>query len=118
VTVFAVLAVLITWLPKLNEPGAMLSCGTPLVPLSETVCGEPGALSVMEMEALRVPIAEGVKVTWIVQLPDPAATVVQLFVCEKSAAFVPLIAIPLMLSVAVPGFVMIIDSAVLLVLMS
>jgi len=63
VMVFAALAVFNTWLPKLNEPGATLICGTPLIPLSETVCGEPGALSVMEMEALRLPVAEGVKVT-------------------------------------------------------
>ena len=52
------------------------------------------------------------------QLPEPAATVEQLFVCEKSAALVPVMLTPLMVNVAVPGFVTVIDSAVLLVLMS
>ena len=54
----------------------------------------------------------------MVQLPEPAATVEQLFVCEKSPEFVPVMVTPLMLNVAVPGFVTVIDSAVLLVLMS
>ena len=52
------------------------------------------------------------------QLPDPAATVEQLLVCEKSPAFVPVMLTPLMVNVAVPGLVTVIDSDVLLVLMS
>ena len=54
----------------------------------------------------------------MVQLPEPAATVEQLLVCEKSPEFVPVILTALMVSVAVPGLVTVIDSAVLLVLMS
>ena len=103
-------------MPKLQEDGEKLICGAVPVPLSETVWGEPEALSETEMEALREPVAEGVKVTWIVQLPEPAATVEQLLVCEKSAEFAPVMLTPLMVRVPVPGLVTVIDSAVLLVL--
>jgi hypothetical protein len=41
------------------------------VPLSATVCGLPAALSLTEIEPLRVPEVCGVKVTLIVQF-DPA----------------------------------------------
>ena len=80
------------------------------------MCGEPEALSVTEMEALRDPVAEGVNVTWIVQLPLPAATVEQLFVCEKSPKFVPVRVMPLIVRAELPGLVTVIDSAVLVVL--
>jgi len=43
------------------------------VPESDTGCGLPLALSVMLSEAMRVPVAEGVNMMAIVQLP-PAAT--------------------------------------------
>lgn len=52
----------------------------------------------------------------MVQLPEPAATVEQLFVCEKSPELVPVMATLLIVSDAFPGFVTVIDSAVLLVL--
>jgi hypothetical protein len=53
-----------------------------------------------------------------VQLPEPAATVEQLLVCEKSLELVPVMLTALMVRVAVPGLVTVIDSAVLLVLRS
>ena len=103
-------------MPKPQVVGEKLICGAVPVPVSATVCGEPEALSVTEIDALRLPLADGVKVTWSVQLPDPAATVEQLFVCEKSPEFVPVIVMLLIVSGALPGFVTVIDSAVLLVL--
>jgi len=57
------LVVLMSWLPKLQELGEKLICGSVPVPLRDTECGEPAALSVTEIEALRLPVAEGVKVT-------------------------------------------------------
>jgi len=51
-----------------------------------------------------------------VQLPEPAATVEQLFVCEKSPEFVPVMLMLLMVRAAFPGFVTVMDSAVLVVL--
>ena len=56
--------------------------------------------------------------TWMVHEPDPAATVEQLLVWEKSPEFVPVMLTLLMVSVAVPGLVTVIDSAVLAVLIS
>jgi hypothetical protein len=42
------------------------------VPLSDTVCGEPAALSLILSVAVKEPEAVGVKMTWIVQLPPGA----------------------------------------------
>jgi hypothetical protein len=39
------------------------------VPAKVTACGLPGALSVMAIEAVRLPTAAGVKVPLIVQVP-------------------------------------------------
>ena len=68
------------------------------------VCPLP-LLSVMLTEAVREPIAEGVKVTRIVQ-PAPAATLApQVFVCAKSPLLVPVIAMLLRVTVVAPLFV-------------
>ena len=86
----AVLLVLTTWFPKLQEVGEKLICGVPVpVPVNETLCGDPAALSEIERLALRLPIAEGVNVTEIVQLPFALKLLPQLFVWEKSPEFVP-----------------------------
>ena len=80
VTVCGVLVVPRDWLPKARLVGERPSTGAVGVaavsaPFPErlTVCGLPRALSVMLTEAVRLPLAEGVKVTLIVQLA-PAAT--------------------------------------------
>jgi len=81
-------------LPKLHDVGAKLICGVPVpVPVNETLCGDPDALSEIDRLALRLPIAEGVKVTDTVQFPLGFKLLPQLFVCEKSPAFVPVISI-------------------------
>lgn len=59
----AVLLVLRSWFPNPQELGEKLICGAVPVPDSETVCGEPEALSLTEIEALLLPVAEGVNVT-------------------------------------------------------
>jgi hypothetical protein len=78
------------------------------VPVRETLCGLPAALSVTVTLAVRVPIAVGLNVTLIVQLA-PAARVLglmgQVVLCAKSPALVPVIPILLMVSAAVPLFV-------------
>jgi hypothetical protein len=79
------------------------------VPLSEIVCGDPRALSLMRMLATRAPNAVGINAMEMVQLPDPAATLEQLFVCEKSAAFVPTILTELNVRAALPEFVIVMD---------
>jgi hypothetical protein len=66
VTVFAAVVVPTVTEPKLKLAGE--SFAVVPVPLSETVCGLPDALSVTLRVALRVPLAVGLKVTLIVQL--------------------------------------------------
>src|ERR1700693_5559160 len=91
------------------------------MPARETVCGLPAALSVIESEAERVLVAEGVKVTSMTQVPFVKATVepfVQVVVAGtmvKSAAFVPPSDTVLMFSVALPVLVSVTRSAALVV---
>jgi hypothetical protein len=71
------------------------------VPLKETVCGLPDALSVKESVPLRLPEAVGVKVTLIVQLAAEASVAPQLFVSAKFALAVT----PEIVNVPVPELV-------------
>jgi hypothetical protein len=82
----------------------MVHCVVAPIPCTGTVCGVVGALSATLTLAMRVPAAEGVKVTLMVQFA-PTATVAQLLVCEKSAALAPVKAIPLTTRGAVPELV-------------
>jgi hypothetical protein len=59
------------------------------IPLTVTVCGLPLALSATSNRAVRGPTPEGLKVTDNVQLFAAAKLLPQVFVSEKSAAFVP-----------------------------
>jgi hypothetical protein len=61
--------------PKVRLVGVNVASGPPLVPVpvSETDCGLPEALSATEIAAVRVPATVGVKVTLMVQF-DPLAT--------------------------------------------
>jgi hypothetical protein len=54
--------------------------------------------------ALRDPATAGVKITLIVQFDPIAREELQLFVCEKSPGFVPVIAMLVMFRAAVPVF--------------
>jgi hypothetical protein len=74
------------------------------VPLRLTLLGEPVALCAIAKLPLRAPVAPGLNVTLTVQLAF-AATELQLFVCTKSAAFVPPTVTPLTVSAAVPELV-------------
>ena len=66
------------------------------VPLSETACGLVGSESAIEIVADLAPLAVGLNLTLIVQLPPAARVVPQVVVLVKSAGFVPakVIAIP------------------------
>lgn len=78
VTVCAALAVFKVWLAKVRLELERLTAGAVAfapVPVRVIVCGEPAALSAMVTEAVRVPVAVGVNVTLMVQLPLFAATV-------------------------------------------
>ena len=56
------------WLAKVRLVGEMLTAGAVPVPERLTLWGLPVALSEMLSEAVRLPLAEGVKVTLMVQL--------------------------------------------------
>src|SRR5579864_199650 len=104
VTVCAALGVLTVWLPNARLVGDKLAAGPDAavpVPVRLTVCGLFAALSVKVIVPVRVPVAVGVNVTLIVQLPPMATRLPQVFVCPKS----PLGTILEMLSAAVPVFV-------------
>ena len=60
-------------MPKAKLVGERLTTAAVPVPERLTACGLPLALSVMLSEAVRLPLAAGVKVTLMVQLA-PAAT--------------------------------------------
>ena len=79
-------------------------------PLRLMECGLPVALSVMVTAAVRVPVAEGVNITLMVQLPLLAATELpQLLLCAKSPLFVPVTPMFVTLNAALPVFVSVTD---------
>ena len=75
------------------------------VPLREMLCGEPVALSVMVMAAVRAPAAAGAKCPWIEQFAPAARLVPQLFANTNEEASVPVTAMLGMASVALPVLV-------------
>lgn len=71
IVVLGVLVVLTAWVPNDNVFG--LKLGTVPVPLRTTACGLAGSASLMTKNPLRVPLAEGLKVTHTKQV-SPAAS--------------------------------------------
>ena len=90
----------------------MMAAAVP-VPERVTVCGLPLALSATLSVAERVPLAEGVKVTLVVQLPPAATELPQVLVWAKLLALVPESAMLVMLNAALPPLVSVIVFAVL-----
>lgn len=69
-----------------------------------TVCGDPLALSTIEMFADLAPEAVGVNVAVIVHVADTAKVEVQVVLRAKSPELVPVTVILVILRVAVPVF--------------
>lgn len=92
-------------LAKFKLVADRLTAGAVPVPVKGRLWGLPGALSLTLTDAVRVPVAVGVKVTLIVQVP-PVARVEglmgQLVVCAKSPLFAPVTEMPVMVNAAVP----------------
>jgi len=93
--------------PKLTVNGERVAEGAELlpVPLRATDCGVPAALSATVRLAERLPVVVGVSVTLMIQLAPAATLEPQVEVCEKLAAFTPLMAIAEMFSGAKPVFI-------------
>ena len=113
VTVCAALVDVTAWLANVSDAGETLAPGVAAVvpvPARVTACGLPAALSVMVTAADRAPVAVGLNVTLIVQLPLFAATELpQVFVCAKSPLFVPVTPMLDMFNTAFPVLVNVTD---------
>jgi hypothetical protein len=96
---WAELVVPTVWLAKVRLVGFKVITAPVPVPVNETVCGLPGALSATESVPVRVPVAVGVNVTEILQFEPAASVVEQVFVCAKS----PVREIPMPVNVDVPS---------------
>jgi hypothetical protein len=74
------------------------------VPVNGIVWGVPGALSLTERFAVREPVAVGRKVTLMLQFAPAARVAPQVVVLAKSAAFVPVKPMVVMLMLEFPVF--------------
>jgi len=94
-------------LAKMTEVGESTACGaaaTVPVPLRVATCGEPVALSATETDALKVVAEAGVKVTEMVQVAAAARVLPHVVVSAKSVGLAPVMVMPVMVRVALPGF--------------
>src|SRR5689334_170907 len=90
--------------------GAMLIAGSDtLVPLpvSDTWCGVPTALSARFSVAVRVPVSDGVNTTLTVADPPLGILIGVVVLLEKSPALVPVNEIPEIVSVKLPILVIV-----------
>ncbi len=107
VTDCAALVVPTVRLAKASEEAERLTTGAEAaapVPVRLTDCGLPEALSVILRPPDRVPEAVGVNVTLMVQFAPAATELPQLLVCAKSPLFVPVTAMLVRFSEALPVF--------------
>lgn len=115
VTLCEPLVVPTNWPEKINAE-VRLTRGSVPVPLNVTICGVPPALSASARLPERAPLATGVKVILIAQLPPAATGVLVLQVVPLAAtAKSPVAAMPVMVSGAVPLLVTVRALAVLVV---
>jgi hypothetical protein len=87
-----------------NVTGAV---GATPVPVNAIVCGEPAALSVIVIAAVFAPLAVGPKCPWMVQFAPTARLVPQVLANTNWDAPVPVTAMLVMVSAAVPVLVMV-----------
>ena len=95
--------------------GDKVAAGAVPVPVSDTLCGLPAALSATLTEALREPVAWGVNVTLMVQFAPVATLVPHVFVWLKSPLLAPATVILLIVSDALPVLVSVTACALLAV---
>ena len=115
VKVWAALVVPRVWLLKVRLVAVTPATGALPVPVRLTVCGLPLALSAMLTEAVRAPVAVGVNVTLIVQVPFAATELPQVLVAAKSPGSVPAVPILVTVKLAFPVLVRVTACAALVV---
>jgi hypothetical protein len=94
-------------LPKVNEELLRVAAGAAPVPVRARVSGLSLALVAVEMAAVLAPKLVGVKTTLMTQLALTASGLTQVFVCVNMALFAPVTVMPLIVSAAVPVFVIV-----------
>ncbi len=111
VIVWAVLVVPTDWLPKARLVEERLTTAAALVPVPEkvTAWGLPLTLSVMDSEAVRLPLAAGRNVTLTEQLALAASELPQVLVWVKSLVLAPVSAMLVMLIAALPVLFRVMD---------
>ena len=111
VIVWAVLVVPTDWLPKSRLVDDRLTTAAALVPVPErvTAWGLPLTLSVMDSEAVRLPLAAGLNVTLTEQLALAPSELPQVLVWVKSLALAPVSAMLVMLIAALPVLFRVMD---------
>ena len=87
--------------PKVSEVGVIVAVAPVPSPNKVPVCGLPDASSVIETIAELAPVVFGVNITVIVHELPAVKAVPHVLICEKLAAFVPLIAMLDIFSVTV-----------------
>jgi hypothetical protein len=105
VNVWALLVELRFWLVKVKLETVVPPIGEVPLPVNVITCGLPLALSEMLMEAVRLKIPPGVKVTLKAQVPLGAIAVVQVLVSAKSLALVPITEMLVKVRLELPVFV-------------
>lgn len=108
-------AVLMVVLGKASGLGVSTACGisgAAPVPVRASDCGEPVALSAMDMAADRLAAEAGVKLTVMVQLDAAASDEPQLLVSPKLLALAPVMEMLAMVRAAFPGFERVMGSGV------
>jgi hypothetical protein len=108
VTICAALEDPTLWLPKVRTVALRPTVAEVPVPMRLTAWGLPAALSAMLTEAARLPEAEGVNVTVIVQVPLAATEPGErghVVVSPKSPALVPVTEMLVMVILPLPVFV-------------
>jgi hypothetical protein len=104
VAVSVPLLVLTDWLPNGRLAGERLTVAAAVpVPERLTVCGLPAELSATLSNAVRLPLAAGVKVMLNVQLDPAGSELPQLLAWAKSPGLAPVIVTLEMLTAAVPA---------------
>jgi hypothetical protein len=89
-------------LPKFKVEAEVVATEAVPVPVKVTDWGLPGTLSVILIEAVRLPEAVGVNVTLIVQVPFATTVPPHVLVWAKSPALAPVTAMLVMLRLAFP----------------
>jgi len=116
VTVWGELVVLMGSLEKLRLAGESVTLGEVLAPVPVRLTDWALTLLAIETDAVRVPPAEGVKVTLMVQFPLGATLEPQVLVWAKSLAFAPTIVMLETVNAAFPELLRVTDFAELVAL--